>query len=168
MSMTCEIVQEVCKRAGERKAFPAFDWVDVFARRWIAKQPFGNGVAVRPANRPATGLEYVSSGGVTAAREPKWPTTTGGTVMDGSITWTARAITYDSLIYRIDDVEYDVPEGITLHEQDFIDEPAAQQVPLEVSGGTEGETYDIVVRVQCTAAGLSAPLREAVLRVTID
>lgn len=143
-------------KAAQAKSWTLHQWADGTSRSW-------------PEPEVQTGsLEYVSSGGVTTAREPKWPTTIGGTVMDGPITWTARAITYDSLIYRIDDVEYEVPEGITLHEQDFTDEPAAQQVPLEVSGGTEGETYDIVVRVQCTAAGLSAPLREAVLRVTID
>jgi hypothetical protein len=164
----CVIVQEICKRAGERIAFPPFELVDRLARSWEPEQPFAVSVAVRPKGRRSTGLEYVSSGGVTGEREPKWPAVAGGTISEGPITWTAQLISNASLIYRIESRTYDVPDGITNHEQSFIDEPGSQQVPMEVSGGTIGKTYDVVAKVQMTAVGSSVPLYELVLRVTIE
>lgn len=168
--MTCEIVQEVCKLPDERKVFPAFDLTAEFARLWLASYPFSSGVRIRPwTDKRKTGLEYESSGGVTGPKEPRsWPTTIGDTLADGSITWTARAMSYDSLMYRIFAVDYTTPSGITLHEQSFIDQPGAQIVPMEVSGGAEGEVYDIVARVTSSTVGSSTQIRDLILRVTID
>lgn len=166
----CQIIQEVCKRAGERKLFPAFDLTNAFSRIWLPSKPYGAGVLIRPATtRRKTGFEYESDGGVAGPSEPKrWPTTVGDTLVDGSITWTCREMSTASLIYRISSVTYDTPAGITLHEQDFIDDAAAQQVPMEVSGGTVGSTYDVVAQVQATTVDDSAPLYELVLRVTVE
>jgi hypothetical protein len=167
--MSCEIVQLGCKRAGERKVFPAFELVNVFSRVWIADHPFAAGVRIRPAARQPTGFEYESSGGQSSGREPKrWPTVLGATVVDGSITWTAVAQSYNGLLYRIESVTYTVPAGVTLHEQTIIDAPGAQQVPIEVSGGTADKQYDIVAKVQATTVGASAPLYELVLRLDVE
>lgn len=167
--MTCEIVHEVCKRAGERVSFDPIELVGALARRRLPNQPYALGVRARPNDRPATGFEYESSGGQSDGKaEPRWPMVLGATVLDGSITWTCVALSNASLIWRINGVTYTVPTGITLHEQTFVDEPGAQQIPIEVSGGAAGQTYDIIVRVQLTTAGASAPLDEIVVRVTVD
>lgn len=167
--MTCEVIHEVCKRAGERSAFDPIELVDALARKWLANQPYAAGVRVRPAARPGTGFEYESSGGQSnGKKEPAWPTVLGQSVLDGSITWTCVALSHASLIWRIAGVTYEAPIGITNHAQPYLDEPGAQQIPIEVSGGTAGETYDLIVSVQCTAAGTSAPLDEIVVRITID
>ena len=55
---------------------------------WLALTAYGAGVYRLPTQANATGKIYVSSGGTSGATEPTWPTTIGGTVVDGSITWT--------------------------------------------------------------------------------
>lgn len=166
--MACTILREVCKRAGERKMFPAFDLVQVFSRVWLPNHPFDAGVRIRP-NERLSGFEYESSGGQSSAREPRrWPGALGEEIQDGSITWTAHEISNASLIYRIASVSYDVPAGITLHEQPYVDAPGAQQVRIELSGGAAGKVYDVVAAVQATAVGQSAPLYELVWRVTVE
>ena len=173
--MACQIIQEVCKRAGERRAFPAFELVNEFSRLWLPNQSYPAGARVRPSLAiGVTGFEYVSNGGQSGATEPQrrrrsspWPTVVGESVADGSVVWTAAELSDDSLLYRIGSVSYDVPDGITNHPRDFIDEPGSQRVPMETSGGTLGETYDVVAKVQTVQVGDSAPLYELVLRVSI-
>lgn len=164
----CEILQEVCKRAGERIAFPPFELVDRLARLWLPNQPFAETVAVRPNDRLPTGLEYVASGGNSSGKEPKWPTVAGQTVVDGPITWTAQAISNGSLLYRIESKTYTVPPDITNHAQSIVDKPGSQQIPMEVSGGKVGQTYDVIAHTQMTTVGTSAPLFDLVLRVLIE
>jgi hypothetical protein len=53
---------------------------------WTATTAFAAGAVVTPVT--PTGHTYSSSGGTSGAAEPAWPTTVGGTVTDGSITWT--------------------------------------------------------------------------------
>jgi len=168
--MGCQIIQEVCKRAGERKRFPAFDLTSYFARLWLQDYPFGAGVRIRPSFLgQVTGLEYESSGGISGRREPRnWPKVAAQTVTDGNITWTAYAKTNASLIHRINSVSYDVPSGITHHELSAIDTPGAQLVAIEVSSGTAGQTYDVIAQVQATADGSSSPIVELVLRVSVE
>lgn len=165
----CQIIQKVCKRAGERRSFLPFELVNLFSRVWVGNQPYSTGVRVRPNRRRRTGFEYESSGGQSKAVEPRnWPEVEGETVTDGPIVWTARQLSNSSLLYRINTVTYDVPDGITNHELDFIDEPGAQQVPMEVSGGTVGETYNVIALVTTTSVGASSQLIELVLAVTIE
>ena len=76
----------------EAKLDYGWDWTREFSRLWAKDKPFGTGVTVRPATNPVTGFQYVSSGGQSAEFEPAWPRTDGGTVVDGSITWTAEPI----------------------------------------------------------------------------
>src|SRR5690606_29534928 len=54
-------------------------------RYWKGLQPVALGTVARPGN----GHSYVvTTAGVTDDTEPTWPTTAGGTVVDGSATWT--------------------------------------------------------------------------------
>jgi hypothetical protein len=128
--------------------------IDLTERFAIPRQPnfpYAIGAHVRPIEG-GTGWQYQSSGGVTNGDdfEPDWPVDSGGTVDDGSLTWTAEPITYDSLRYRIDEVEWTAPAGITLSDESIIDQPAMQEARVTVAGGTVGEKYRIVGLVTTT------------------
>lgn len=162
----CVQTLEVCKAASERQWY-AFNLTDEFAHRWQAARPYASGQAVRPARRPATGFEYVSSGGVSHGKtEPEWPQAVGETVEDGSIIWTAQAISYDSLRERlaaVDPAEWTTDGDLILSDQVEQDLPALQEVRIWASGGTLGEVYDCVVVIET----VSGSLFECRLRVTI-
>ena len=72
------------------------DRTDNLVRRWTPGRTVALGYKVRPIR--ATGLQYTSSAGTTGQTEPKWPTVSGGTVLDGTVTWTAEAVGDTSLI----------------------------------------------------------------------
>jgi len=162
----CVQTLEVCKAASERQWY-AFDLTDEFARRWEPNHPYDVGQIVRPWRRPGTGLEYVSSGGVSHGKtEPDWPGVVGETVVDGSITWTAQAITYDSLSERLasaDPVEWITDRDLVLADEVEQDLPALQEVRVWASGGTLGETYNCVAVIETQAGSIY----ECRLKVTI-
>jgi hypothetical protein len=144
----CRVVFKVCKAAAERLDY-AFNWTHEFANRWQADYPFAAATAVRPSTKDgATGFEYVSSGGVSGTEEPVWPTTLGATVEDGSLTWTAAAISNTSLRHRIvAPSAWTAATGLTLDDEADTDSPALQESRIWAEGGTEGETYRNFVEV---------------------
>lgn len=60
---------------------------------WNAGASIAATSLIRPTNANQTGFLYQSGGtaGQTGALEPAWPKIAGGTVIDGSVTWTAVA-----------------------------------------------------------------------------
>lgn len=56
---------------------------------WAASTAYSLAVAVRPTTRNTFAYE-VTTAGTSAVTEPTWPTTAGGTVADGTVTWTCR------------------------------------------------------------------------------
>lgn len=62
------------------------------AQPWSAAEYIAASGLRRPFSRQSTGFLYTTpTQGQTGYAEPKWPTVLGGTVVDGSITWTAVA-----------------------------------------------------------------------------
>ena len=49
------------------------------------------GAIIQPSAAKATGYYYVATTGTTSSTEPTWPTSIGGTVVDGTVTWTCVA-----------------------------------------------------------------------------
>lgn len=151
----CIIKQSVCKAAGETRSW-GFNLALYFSRKWTKITPFAASVAIKPSKEGLqTGYEYVSSGGVSGSAEPRWPSAKDiaagkNTVRDGSIVWTARAITEDSLFERIDTVAWDVDAGITFVEAAVVDEAAMQATGGKFSTGTQGEQYDATALITTT------------------
>ena len=167
----CIETLKVCQGANERQDY-AFNVTDELAIRWQANRTYQTGQTVRPNELPGTGYEYVatvadSSGGMSSgAAEPTWPKTLGGTVVDGSVTWTAQIPTFDGLRDRIDTVSWDTTSetgDLLLTDPVEQDLPGLQEVRIWVSGGTLGETYDCWVLITTE----SGAIYECRLEVTI-
>lgn len=144
--MACVFVQEACKAPAEVKEF-AFDLTRRLERRWQARAFYSNGQRIRPERKRA-GFEYEAGGdGQTGLKEPGFPATLGETVVDGSITWTCRAISNSSLSKTISNVAWTVPAGLT-HDDDALNNTGGrQEISITLSGGTAGATYLVVALV---------------------
>lgn len=120
------------------------DWHDYVARLWRPGAAFATGTRIRPSRSRATGLQYNASvGGVTGSRPPVFPKVSGATVVDGSVTWTAEAVSSASLRTTIADDEWPTVDGVSLSDEqsgDFVYE-------IMVDGGTSGQEYEIAHQV---------------------
>lgn len=144
--MTCQPIIEVCKGANDRKPY-GFNLTASLARNWAPGLVFAEGDVIRPLRRP-TGFEYVAGGdGQTGHREPNWPTELGGTVQDGSITWTCQAISADSLLRTIAQSTWAGDSGISVNGETVMN-GASQRTGAYVSGGTAGQSYMVVNTVE--------------------
>jgi hypothetical protein len=59
--------------------------------QWITLTAYTAGQKVVKTGTPNNYCYECTTGGTTAAAQPTWPTTIGGTVVDGTVTWTCRA-----------------------------------------------------------------------------
>lgn len=90
--------REILSRPGERLDY-GIEWAGWLANRWAAATSLAAGFKVRPIK--STGYQYVATAGLSGFKEPIWPTIIGGTVVDGSITWTCQAADTTSLAATI-------------------------------------------------------------------
>lgn len=154
------------KHAGETRQ-RGFDLTPFSCNYWRKIMRVTAGFAVRPApiemaealgydpresNGEQYGYEFVASvvgggaEGTTGTREPRW---SADTVIDGSIIWTRRPITGDSLFRTITDtlsIEWIAPDEMTITEPVAV-VGAVLQVAAHHSGGTEGEQHRVIARV---------------------
>lgn len=163
--MTCLFTVEECKGAGEKAPF-AFNWTVQLARKWLANTPYALDVKVRPSTEALqTGFEYSSSGGQSSgAFEPRWPTRLGGTVKDGSVTWTAVALSVDSLLETIASSDWEVPTGLVGSNEATTNTPGMQGTEIVIADGTPAEVYEVVNEI-VTSDGNEY---QAVLTLTIE
>lgn len=168
--MSCRVLQKTCKTEGETKRW-GFDYGgydsesgtwSFLVRTWAPGTQFANELTVRPFGFP-TGFQYSSSGGWSGLVEPRWPTTVGGTVTDGSITWTCEAISNDSLNATIATSAWSAEAGITVDNDTLTNTEGVQIVTVEVSGGTAGQTFDITNVVTLS----DGAVEESVLEVKV-
>jgi hypothetical protein len=133
--MSCKSrVFSSCMLAGETLPFE-LDWTQDFAIFWAAAGVFPEFTVVRPVTG-ITGLEYVSSGGQAGEEEPTWPTTVGGTVEDGSITWTAQELSNSSLREQISTATWPAVTGFTISDETTTDEPGRQLTTAKINADT--------------------------------
>jgi hypothetical protein len=168
--VACRIIQKVCKTAAEAKLW-GFDYVrdpetgalGFLARAWRPGQVYPADVTVLP-NRTFAGLQFVSSGGQSGRREPTWPTSAGGTVTDGSITWTAETLSNDALQSTITLSDWEADTGLTIASEELVNTDGVQRTSVIVGGGAVGRKYE--VRNIITLA--SGAIEESVLLVEIS
>jgi hypothetical protein len=160
--MGCRITVTACKTAGEAKP-QGFNYTDFLTNRWESGTIYAAGERIRPLT--ATGFQYSSSGGQSASEEPSWPTTLGGTVTDGSITWTAQAITNDSLRATISSSAWAASSSdITIAGETSVNTGGSQVVTALISGGTAGRRYEITNTVTLS----DSSIEQSVLRLRIS
>ncbi len=163
--MTCLYTIERCKAAGETKPY-AFNWTLQLSRRWSANTPFAADVRVRPTTEvKQTGYEYASSGGQSSGKkEPSWPKVAGGTVRDGSITWTAVVLSADSLLEEISVSSWDVPTGLIGSGEATVIAPGQQATEIQISDGVPAQEYTIINAILTTEGNTY----EAAVDLSID
>ena len=95
-------------------------------------------VCVRPAK--GTGLQYrATTAGRSGSDEPRWPTTIGQTVQDGSVVWTAEAAGPASLFRQLQSVAWTADTGVTVGSPTM--DADACYATANVSGGIHGQSY---------------------------
>jgi hypothetical protein len=118
------------------------------ARVREAGTDYVTGTRIRPAKD--TGYQFnASTGGHTATVEPRWPTS--GTVADGSVIWTAEAISTASLRRTLSSAAWAADTGITVGTQSTVGTKATALI----SGGTLGQTYLIRCTGTCSDGTLA-------------
>lgn len=119
---------------------------EVFLTRfWKADASYDVNTFVRP-NR-STGYEYeCTTAGRSGHREPNnWPTTIGATITDGSVTWTCRALSTNSLTSTVSGIPtWTADTGLTVSGLSVTN----QMGTAYIEGGSDGEDYS--VRVSAT------------------
>ena len=83
---------------------------------WVALTNYALGNTRRPSVPNGLAYEVTTDGGSSGASEPTWPTTIGATVVDGGLTWTAKAMSTVNW--------QPVIEGIDLQHYNTLDQPS--------------------------------------------
>lgn len=110
------------------------------ANFWRPNEQYTASEYVRP-NSP-TGFSYQASGnGTSGGREPRWPTTLGGSVIDGSITWIATAASANGLNAISSPSAASDPTGLSIGSPTVSE---STKILVTYSGGTDGQDYDAV------------------------
>jgi hypothetical protein len=156
------VVLTDCKHAGEVR-LKGLDLTDLSTQFWMPGMVVPSGFAIRPA--PAymsdalgysprlgpDGYEYVASipgGGITGQAGRKEPKLGANPVVDGSITWTRRAVSADSLFRTISaplTIEW-IATDMTITQPVYV-VGSVLHVAAHHGGGTEGETHRVIARV---------------------
>ena len=113
-----------------------------------------NGV-MRPTDANANGFAFKngSTAGQTSAVEPAWPKLVGGTVVDGSVTWTAAAppISGEDTVSSASWTQISPPDGtLTITGQTTTSLTAS----AFIGGGTSGSTYQVLVAITMTSGAI--------------
>jgi hypothetical protein len=121
----------------------AFDFHDEVANLWKPGKDFIVGDVIRPARALSTGYQYrCTVAGRTGKTYPALSRTLGNTTKDGSVTWTAEAISAASLRKSVTSVSIPAVAGLTTSSPSFTTEAGG----VVCSGGTLGQRYLVTCR----------------------
>lgn len=127
----------------------AIDFEEQCARQWEKWQDYSVGQRIRIfRSGRSSGLEMECTvAGRSGGRFPIFPSSQGATVIDGSVTWTARTISATSLLRTIDGTpEWDGGSGITISGETVSDEKAIARI----AGGEDGKSYEVTITATCS------------------
>lgn len=128
---------------------------------WRAGVEYAQNAYARPTRPNGFDYQVTSSGtGRTSAAEPRWPTTAGVTVTDGSLTWTCRAPSTSSMDPLTGSATVTSPTGITVTHSST--DPLGD-VRLRIAGGTAGKDYSVLVAA--TSSGGQVVQCEVIVQV---
>lgn len=165
--MTCEDSTDIAviapKRSGETVAIKV-DWHDFLANQRQPGAIVASGAIVRPTRKRATGLQYRCTTAGTTSGQPtdrlRWPRTSAATLTDGTVVWTAEAMTDASLRTTISANDWPAVAGLTFGAVSNAD----LVYTLLVSGGTSGQTYDIEHEITCA----NGEKEEQIVRMAVE
>lgn len=148
------IFKAIPKDAAESKVVELnlFKWC---ANYWRPNETVSLNEYVRPLK--STGYAYQGTAGLTGAREPVWPTTLAGTVVDGSVTWTCVAASSNGLNAITSPSGVSDPTGLTISS---VSASESTKILATYAGGLEGQDYDAVFTF--TLNGVSRVARQTV------
>jgi hypothetical protein len=156
--MSCTKIGSICKRAAERIPVSIPLSGSEFIRTWDSGTIYAATQRVRP--KKANGYEYeCTTAGQSDATQPEWPTTIGGTVIDGSAVWTCRAITSASLTRAITTCVW-TGTGLTIDGEMIANTGGESKVSAYIAGGIAGTIYNVIARITFADAAVEEALIE--------
>ncbi len=132
-----------------------FDVSSSSVQAWDEFLPVAANAVIRPSDANQTGfvLKNGATAGMTGALEPAWPNTAGGTVTDGSVTWTAAAppAAGQDTIASATWTQVTPPDATLT-----ISAPTNSSLVSSaiVGGGTSGNVYTIKILVTMTSGAI--------------
>jgi hypothetical protein len=93
------------------------------------------------------GWQYrATTAGHTGGKEPRWPIVELGTVIDGSVEWTAEQVTQQSLQRTLSTVSWSTTSGLTIGAAST----SATESTVLISGGVDGQDYEVLCAATCS------------------
>ena len=127
---------------------------------WRANERFDLSEYVRPLL--ANGFAYqATTAGTSAGREPRWPTTVGETVVDGSVTWTCAAAGANGVSTISSPSAASSPTGLTIASIAVVE---SCKITATYQGGIDGQSYDVAWTFTLSGASRVARQRVRVMR----
>jgi hypothetical protein len=140
--MACRTLGKECQAIGARLPLTV-DWTDVCANRWASGEVRGQDEVIRPES--SNGAQYrianLADAGQSSAEEPAWAVneTLGTVYLDGTILWTAEAISNASLDRVIVTSSWEVEDGITIDDENFQSTNGEQKTWAYFRGSVAGK-----------------------------
>lgn len=151
-------VTEIEAKRSDEAVSVSVDWHDFLANLRKVGAAVASGVIIRLSRARATGLQYRCTTAGTTSGQPterlRWPSTAGQTLTDGSVVWTAEAMSDASLRTTISANNWPAVTGLTFGTTSNAD----LIYTLLVSGGMSGQTYDIEHEITCVNSEVAAQI----------
>lgn len=121
------------------------DWIQQLVGEAERSADFEVGEVIRAQRDTGWFYECTTAGRTSAHYPTEWPRASAETVRDGSVVWTCRHPS-EPTVPTVDSAAWTVPSGLTLDSQ----LETRYVTSLTVSGGTDGENYDVLCRMTPT------------------
>lgn len=146
-------------RVSDKERLP-IDWTNELSNFWAAGTQETTSSVVRPS--AANGYEYAcTQAGETGSQEPKWPTTVGAAVNDGSAVWTCQVASNASLLTTVSSVAWNATAGLTVSGQTISGQLASALV--DASAAVAGTDYF----VNCVATMADGEIETGQLKIKV-